>query len=78
MNLTQKSINYLKAISAETISKAKSGHLGVTLGASSILFAFFKDHYNFDASDSDFLNRDRFVLSAGHASALYKSEAKRS
>lgn len=71
MNLTQKSINYLKAISAETISKAKSGHLGVTLGASSILFAFFKDHYNFDASDSDFLNRDRFVLSAGHASALY-------
>ena len=71
MNITQKSINYLKAISAETISNAKSGHLGVTLGASSMLFAFFKDHYNFDASDTDFLNRDRFVLSAGHASALY-------
>ena len=71
MNIAQKSINYLKAISAETISHAKSGHTGVTLGASSILFAFFKDHYNFDASDSDFLNRDRFVLSAGHASALY-------
>ncbi len=71
MNITQKSINYLKAISAETISNAKSGHLGVTIGASSILFAFFKDHYNFDASDTDFLNRDRFVLSAGHASALY-------
>mgnify|MGYP001851567150 FL=1 len=71
MNITQKSINYLKAISAETISNAKSGHLGVTLGASSMLFAFFKDHYNFDASDTDFLNRDRFILSAGHASALY-------
>ena len=73
MNLVQKAINYLKALSAETITNAKSGHLGVSLGASSILFALFKDHYNFDASDTDFLNRDRFVLSAGHASALYYS-----
>lgn len=71
MKLTQKALNYLKAISAETITNAKSGHIGVTLGASSILFALFKDHYNFDVSDTDFLNRDRFVLSAGHASALY-------
>lgn len=71
MNIVQKSINYVKAISAETISNAKSGHTGVAIGASSILFAFFRDHYNFDSSDTDFLNRDRFVLSAGHASALY-------
>ena len=42
MNITQKALNYLKAISAETISNAKSGHLGVTLGASSILFAFLR------------------------------------
>lgn len=73
MNLTQKAINYLKALSAETISNAGSGHLGVSLGASSILFALFKDHLNFDVSDTDFLNRDRLVLSAGHASALYYS-----
>ena len=71
MNIVNKAINYCKAITAETISNAKSGHLGVSLGASSILFALFKDHYNFDVSDTDFLNRDRFVLSAGHASALY-------
>ncbi len=71
MKLVNKAINYVKAISAETITNAKSGHLGVSLGASSILFALFKDHYNFDVSDTDFLNRDRFVLSAGHASALY-------
>ncbi len=71
MNITQKALNYVKAISAETISNAKSGHLGITLGASSILFALFKDHYKFDASDTDFLNRDRFVMSAGHGSALY-------
>jgi len=73
MNINQKAQNYLKALSAETITNAKKGNLGVCLGASSILFALFKDHYNFDASDVDFLNRDRFVLSAGHASALYYS-----
>lgn len=71
MNINQKAINYLKALSAETITNANSGHLGISLGASSILFALFKDHYNFDVSDTDFLNRDRLVMSAGHASALY-------
>lgn len=71
--IAQKSLNYLKALTAETISHAGSGHTGASLGASSILFALFKDHYKFDVSDTDFLNRDRFVLSAGHASALYYS-----
>lgn len=73
MNINQKALNYLKALSAETITNAQSGHLGVSLGASSILFALFKDHYNFDVSDTDFLNRDRLVMSAGHASPLYYS-----
>lgn len=68
-----KSLNYLKALTAETVANAGSGHTGTALGASSILFALFKDHYRFDVSDTDFLNRDRFVLSAGHASALYYS-----
>ncbi len=71
--IIQKSINYLKALTAETVSNAGSGHTGTALGASSILFALFKDHYMFDVSDTDFLNRDRFVMSAGHASALYYS-----
>lgn len=69
--IVQKSINYLKSLVAETVSNAGSGHTGTALGASSILFALFKDHYLFDVSDTDFLNRDRFVMSAGHASALY-------
>ncbi|MGN1200683.1 MAG: transketolase-like TK C-terminal-containing protein [Candidatus Caccovivens sp.] len=73
MKITVKAQNYLKALCAETTTNAKSGHLGVCLGASSILFALFKDHYNFDVSDTDFLNRDRLVLSAGHASPLYYS-----
>lgn len=73
MNITEKTLRYLKAITAETVSNAKSGHTGSALGASSILLALFKNHYRFDVSDTDYLNRDRFVLSAGHASALYYS-----
>ncbi len=71
MSINDKAINYIKSITAETITKANSGHLGSSLGGSSILFALFKDHYNFDVSDTDFLNRDRLVLSAGHVSPLY-------
>lgn len=71
MKIEEKTLNYVKSITAQTISNAGSGHTGTALGASSILLALFKDHYNFDVSDTDFINRDRFVLSAGHASALY-------
>ena len=71
MSLIEKSLNYIKSITAETITNANSGHLGSSLGASTILFALFKDHYNFDISDTDFLSRDRLVLSTGHISPLY-------
>lgn len=70
MNLTQKSINYIQAISSEIVMKANSGHTGVALGAATILFALFKDHLKFDVTGEN-INRDRFILSAGHASALY-------
>lgn len=69
MNLTQKSINYIQAISSEMIMKANSGHTGIALGASTILFALFKDHLKFDVLAEN-INRDRFVMSAGHGSAL--------
>ncbi|MBQ3494073.1 MAG: transketolase [Clostridia bacterium] len=75
MNITQKSINELRVLAAETISNAKSGHPGVALGATTILYALFKDHYFYDIKDPKFMARDRFVLSAGHASALYYSVA---
>lgn len=70
MNIETKTLNYLKAMTAETISNAKSGHTGSALGGSSILLALFDNHLNFDASGTNWLNRDRFVMSAGHASAL--------
>ena len=71
MKIAEKTLNYVKSLTAQSISNAKSGHTGASLGISSIMLAFFKDHYNFDVSDTDFLNRDRFVLSAGHACPVY-------
>lgn len=71
MNIADKTLNYIKSITAQSIENAQSGHTGASLGVSSILLALFKDHYNFDVSDTDFLNRDRFVLSAGHACPAY-------
>ena len=71
MKIAEKTLNYVKSLTAQTISNAKSGHTGSSLGASAIMLALFKEHYTFDASDTDFMNRDRFVLSAGHLSPLY-------
>lgn len=71
MKIVDKTLNYVKSLTAQSISNAKSGHTGASLGVSAIMLALFKDHYNFDISDTDFLNRDRFVLSAGHACPVY-------
>lgn len=73
MDITQKTLNYFKALTAETISNAGSGHTGSALGASSIMLALFKNHLKFNPRNPEFLNRDRFVLSAGHTSAMYYS-----
>ena len=71
MKIAKKTLNYVKSLTAQSIAVAKNGHTGSCLGASAIMLALFKDHYNFDVSDTDFLNRDRFILSAGHISPLY-------
>lgn len=73
MNIQEKSLNYLKSLTAETISNAKSGHTGSALGASSIILALFHDHLRFDKTGTNWLGRDRFVLSAGHTSAMLYS-----
>ena len=73
MNINQKCINELRLMSASVISNAKSGHTGSSVGAATVLYSLFKDHYFFNPNDSEFFARDRFVLSAGHLSALYYS-----
>ena len=73
MEIIQKTLAYLKSLTAETVSNAKSGHTGSALGASSIMLALFHDHLFFDPKDTKLINRDRLVMSAGHTSALYYS-----
>ena len=64
------SLNSLRILSVDMISYAKSGHPGICLGAAPIIMSLFLNHLNFNPEDDKWPNRDRFVLSAGHGSAL--------
>ena len=63
-------VNTLRVLGAEMITKAKSGHPGIVLGAAPIAHTLFTRHLNINSQDEKWFNRDRFVLSAGHGSAL--------
>lgn len=71
--LDREAINSIKVLALDMIDKAGSGHPGIVLGAASILYALYKDHLNVVPSKSNWFNRDRFVMSAGHGSALLYS-----
>ncbi|MDO4431799.1 MAG: transketolase [Aerococcaceae bacterium] len=66
-------VNTLRALSVDQIEAANSGHPGLPLGAAPMAYALWAGHLNVDAKHSDWLNRDRFILSAGHGSALLYS-----
>ena len=68
-DLKQLTINSIRVLSAEAIQKANSGHPGMPLGAAPIGYSIFTNMV-FNPKDTSFDNRDRFVLSAGHASML--------
>ena len=64
------SIDCLRALSLDQIANANSGHPGIALGAAPIFYTLFKYHLNVCPMTPDFFNRDRFIVSAGHASSL--------
>lgn len=67
------SISTMRAMCIDMINKANSGHPGMALDAAPIVYALFHDHFVSDPKNPDWINRDRFVLSAGHSSALLYS-----
>ncbi|MDD2181253.1 MAG: transketolase [Bacilli bacterium] len=69
-NVDQMTINYIKALAIDMINEAGSGHPGIVLGAAPALYTLYKNHLNFSTVDPNWINRDRFVMSAGHGSAL--------
>ena len=72
-NTTKTAVNAIRALSIEAIQKAKSGHPGLPLGAAPIVYELFAKQMRHDPSDPSYVDRDRFVLSAGHGSALLYS-----
>lgn len=69
----QLAIDTIRALSIDSIEKANSGHPGLPMGAAPMAYTLWTRHLNFNPQSKDFFNRDRFILSAGHGSALLYS-----
>lgn len=68
--LDKLSVSAIRAMCIDVVNKAKSGHPGMALGSAPILYTLFSKHLVANPKDPEWINRDRFVLSAGHASSL--------
>ncbi len=73
MNINQKCVNALRSLGVNAIDEANSGHPGIVLGAAPIMYTLFTKHLNISSKNKKWINRDRFILAAGHGSALYYS-----
>jgi transketolase len=66
-------LNAIRILSIDMIQKANSGHPGICLGAAPMMYTLYTKVMNVNPNNSKWFNRDRFVLSAGHGSAMYYS-----
>ncbi|MBQ8749359.1 MAG: transketolase [Clostridia bacterium] len=66
-------INAIKVLAIDQIANAKSGHLGMAISASPIVYALYKNILNIAPNEPNFINRDRVIFSAGHCSSLIYS-----
>lgn len=69
--IDQVAVNTLRFLSIDEVEKAKSGHPGFPLGTASLMYTVWDRFMNYNPKDPNWFNRDRFILSPGHGSALY-------
>ena len=63
-------ISNIRSLGIDMINNVKSGHPGIVLGAAPIIYTLYAKHMNINTNDVNWVNRDRFIMSAGHGSAL--------
>jgi len=65
--------NAIRFLSIDAVEKAKSGHPGMPMGMADVVTVLFKYYLKFSSRNPNWINRDRFILSAGHGSMLLYS-----
>ena len=73
MDISNLSIATIRSLGIDTINNANSGHPGMVLGSAPALYTLFNKELNIYNKEAEWINRDRFVLASGHASALLYS-----
>ena len=71
--LEKTAVNAIRILSADMVQKANSGHPGLPLGAAPIAYELWAHQMKHNPADPDWMNRDRFILSAGHGSSMLYS-----